>query len=289
MPHPGALLLLASLASGPAATPPADKPLDQVTVQAHRQALEQRLTTFVYAVARPELDESLKRWRRPMCPLVAGLPEREGEFVLERLSQIARDAHAPLAGETCHPNFYIVATMEPEELLKAWRHRDRTLYGGASPTQLAHFLKPDQAVRVWYNARFADAGGGVDPGAEGTEYNGRPVPTNHRAQGGRLMIADVLAFSSVIVIIDLRRVQGLSYGALTDYVAMLGLSQFDARANLGDAPTILQLFAAHPPQPAPAGLTEWDTALLKALYESEQAAFMQRSQIIQLMMRSIAP
>jgi len=284
MLQPSATLLLCALA---AAAP--ETPLDQVTIEAHRQVLEQRLSTFVYAVARPEHDESLKRWQRPMCPLVAGLSEAQGEFVLARLSQIARDAHVPLGSEKCRANFYIIATTQPEELLKAWRHRDRALYGGASASQLGHFLRPDQAVRVWYNASFGDSGGGVDPGEQGTEIGNRPVATNRRAPNTRLLMADVLAFSSVIVIIDMKRVQGFSYGALTDYVAMLGLSQFDTQADLGSAPTILQLFAAHPPRPLPAGLTDWDAALLQALYGTEQAAFTQRNQIIQMMMRSVTP
>jgi hypothetical protein len=68
-----------------------------------------------------------------MCPLVAGLAQAQGEFMLARISDIARRAAVPLGDEHCRPNFYIVATADRAELLKAWKQRDRKLYGGACP------------------------------------------------------------------------------------------------------------------------------------------------------------
>jgi hypothetical protein len=283
-----ALLLAALQASAAAAPPEPSRPLDQVTVEAHRQALEARVTTYVQTLAHVDREESLKRWKEPMCPLVAGLAQAQGEFMLARISDIARRAAVPLGDEHCRPNFYIVATADPEELLKAWKQRDRKLYGGAMPGQVKRFLDQDRPVRVWYNASFAAGGGGpLDPQAPevGIDF----VPTNHQAKATRLQFNDIMVFGSVIVVINLRRVQGLKYGQLTDYVAMVGLAQPDTDADLGGAPSILQLFGVQPPQPLPAGLSDWDVQFLRALYTTEQTSFTQRNQIIQMMMRELPP
>ena len=282
-------LLLAALAAAAVAAPPQpSQSLDQVTVEAHRQALEQRVTEFVQKLAHVDRDESLKRWNQPVCPLVAGLAQAQGEFMLARISDVARRAAVPLADEHCRPNFYIVATADPEQLLKAWKQRDRNLYGGAMPGQIRRFLDHDRPVRIWYNASLAAAGGGpIQPQAAdaGVDF----VPTNRRAKASRLQFNDIMVFGSVIVVINLQRVQGLHYGQLTDYVALLGLAQLDADADLGSAPSILQLFSAHPPQPLPEGLSDWDLQFLQALYATEQTSFTQRNQIIQMMMRGLPP
>jgi hypothetical protein len=281
-----ALFLAALGASAAAAGPPEpSKPLDQVTVEAHRQALEERVSAYVQKLAHPSIDRSLRRWIVPVCPLVAGLTQPQGEFMLARLSEIARRVGVPLAGEKCSPNLDIVATEDPIGLLKSWRHRDRNLYGDAMPGQVQRFLSHGRAVMVWYNAATAQAGGGaLDPSAAilGTSY----LPTNHHPKGTRIQFEAVDVFASVIVIIDLRRLQGLSYAQLADYVAMLGFAQLDPDADTGSALSILQLFSA---QPAPAGLSDWDVAYLRALYTTDQASRSQRNQIIQMMLREMVP
>jgi hypothetical protein len=282
-----ALFLAAIGVSATAAPPDATQPLDQVTVEAHRQQLEERVTAFVSKLAHPDFDRSLRRWLVPVCPLVAGLPQVQGEFMLARLSEVARQAGVPLAGEKCSPNLHIVATADPSGLLKSWRRRDRRL-GDAMPAEVQHFLTHTHPVMVWYNAAVTEDGGGaLDPTATklGTNY----IPTNHHPKGSRIQFGAVEMFESVIVIVDLRRVQELSYGQLADYVAMLGFAQLDPDADFGSAPSILQLFGARPAQPPPGSLSDWDVAYLRALYKTEQASRTQRNQIIQMMVRDMVP
>jgi hypothetical protein len=98
-------------ASGNAPDQP-DKALAQVTIEAQRAKLEHSLNTFVSSITRSvPRDESLRRWRDPICPLVAGLTRDEGEYLLQRLSQIARTVGAPLDKEHCaRPNLVIFVT-----------------------------------------------------------------------------------------------------------------------------------------------------------------------------------
>lgn len=92
---------------------------ETVTIEAQRRnELKRQISRFVSSVVVSYLHDSLARWDRPICPLVAGLPADRGEFLLARVSEIARASHAPLAGEHCRPNFYIVVAANPELLLR---------------------------------------------------------------------------------------------------------------------------------------------------------------------------
>jgi hypothetical protein len=130
-------------ASGNAPDQPG-KALAQVTIEAQRAKLEHSLNAFVSSITRSvPRDESLRRWRDPICPLVAGLTREEGEYLLQRVSQIARAAGAPLDKEHCaRPNLAIVVTSKPEALIKAWGAR-RSAFGGVRgyPAKFSRFAE----------------------------------------------------------------------------------------------------------------------------------------------------
>ena len=92
---------------------------------------------------------------------------QDGEFVLERISQIAHAAGVPLGDEHCHPNLYILVTSQPEDLLKGMEKRNRGYTFGYNPSLRAEtpasvvdeFIKTPHAVRVWYNSNEKDAWG----------------------------------------------------------------------------------------------------------------------------------
>src|SRR6201999_3215495 len=102
-----------------APSPQKSDSLAEVTVTANRIQLEKRVSSFVYQIAAQENGtEGLPRWRSRVCPQVSGLPRDEGEFVLARLSEIARAAGAPLGEENCRPNLFIVVTPNPKKILQ---------------------------------------------------------------------------------------------------------------------------------------------------------------------------
>src|ERR1700730_1745363 len=130
--------------------------LDQITVQAQRdrEKLKHDVNAFVAtAIVQSHYDESLERWTyAPVCPLVAGLNKEQGEFILARLSQIAKTAGAPLAPEKCKPNFFVIASSDPEPKLKklADRHAGEAFNYETGP-QLKKFVETSRPIRVWYN------------------------------------------------------------------------------------------------------------------------------------------
>lgn len=277
-------------ATGSSAAPPAANALDTVTVQAQkdRQTLERAVSAFVSSAIVHDRYRSLARWREPICPLVAGLPREQGEFVLVRLSEIARTAGAPLAGEKCTVNLYVVLTRDPLRLLDKWQRRAPRLFSireGAMPVK--RFLNTPRPVRVWYNAEFT----GADGSAFYSETFGSPgaiqqYPTNSHAYGSRLRYDDVRGIASAIVVVDTNRVSALTVGQLADYIAMVGLAEVNLDKDLGVAPTILRLFTASGGEPA-AGLSRWDQALLRSLYHTPQADVMQLSEIKTQALREI--
>ena len=76
--------------------------LDQITVQAQRETLRKQVDQFFHsAMLKPPFDESLLRWEDAVCPMVVGMIRPAGEFVLRRLSELARESGVPLAKENC--------------------------------------------------------------------------------------------------------------------------------------------------------------------------------------------
>ncbi len=238
-----------------------DTELESVTVEANRrrERIDKQVSEFVYSVAGPGLVESLARWNVPVCVATAGLTAPEADFVKKRIAEIATDADVPLGGPGCGPNFAVIVTPEPEKLLRAWWsaehrlfNRDRGL-GGVN-----RFIQADQPVRVWHNA--CNAPPGIPAYAFSTIAN-----CGAGVSGSRLTWAAVRAVYSAIVVVDLDQIEGLTFGQVADYVAMVGLVRIRPSPELGDVSTILGLFATNGSDRSK-GLTVWDQSFLKALY-----------------------
>jgi hypothetical protein len=74
-------------------------------------------------------------------------------------------------------------------------------------------------------------------------------------------------FSNVLVFVDEDRIKGQDLGAMTDYLAMLTLSQPRSLDGCAAFPSVIDLLAPDCPSHAqPTGLTPADVAYLKALY-----------------------
>jgi hypothetical protein len=269
-------------APAPSATesPP---PLPQVTAEADRAAIERRVDAFVHAITRnPGLsdEDSIVRWNTPICLLVAGLTAENIKIMSDRLTQISSSAGAPLARAPCHANFIIVATSEPDRVLDAWHARDSRLFGDATPAQIRQFRESSQSrpVRVWYN---------IDTGRKSGMRNGHFIPSNTRAESSVFAANTVFDFFSIFAIIDTDRTGHCTLQQLADYVAMTGLTNVDLDADLGSASSILRLFAS-PGENQSSGLSSWDAAFLKALYQSNQNSRTRRFDITERVTHDIS-
>jgi hypothetical protein len=262
-----------------------------IEAQRNREELERRVDHFVSSAIVSYLNFSLVRWNQPICPLVGGLPGDLGEFVLARISQVARAAHAPLAGRHCRANLYVVATAYPDLLLKKWAFRDPRIHNmrGDVVGNFNAFLHSSRPVRVWYNITLTAEDGprtGVDAASVGIGGLDNVQVFTNSGSMSILQYGVVQQITSAIIIVDLNQTKRFTIGQLADYVALAGLAQVDLQADTGKAPTILDLFRAkHPPQ----SLTAWDQALLYCLYGTSQQSVMQVPLMRTHMLAMLAP
>jgi len=182
----------------------------------------------------------LPGWNDPICAQVTGVAQQESQYMLARIAEVARAVGAPIDAANCSPNLHIFVTPQPKELLRGLeQHQFADTFGRrALPTRIDQFVATPRTVRIWYN---------IGVGGPRTPFK--------------------YAFASVSVIVDQTQLRGASPRQLTDYIALETLAEIRVDAHVGNAPTILTLFDGVP-QAASPGLSDWDTAFLKALYST---------------------
>lgn len=255
--------------------PSADVQLDTVTVTGRKREkiFQDRINTFVSSVTLRSRTESLARWQVPVCPYVTGAAPDQNAYIRQHLAQVAKDAGARLAQPDCAANLVVVLTEDPDRLLHDWWALDHGMFNTDRGVRgVERFIRAEEAIRAWYNAC------NVAPGWAKSNANQRIPPCNTGELGSRLSWDSVRAIYSVIVVVDLARIERLNVGQVADYVAMIGLAQIRRDADLGKLPTILRLFT-EAGSARPRGLSSWDKSFLRSLYGTESANFMQFSQI----------
>ena len=278
-------------AASPAKPSPAET-VQEVTVTAQRVTLTKRVTAFINNITGPQFERGLTLWRSPICPLVSGVPREDGEFILDRISEVARGDGIPVAGENCHPNLFILMSKQPQELLRGMSKRNVwfTFGFGAHPPVIDEFISKAGPVRVLY--REHPSVPCVHPPCEAAAVNTAKVgPITLSGDGWSYdghspHYYNVWQVFRVFVIVDASQVKGVTLRQFADYAALVSLAQLRPADTLEDAPTILKLFNGAP-QAAPAGMTDWDQAFLKSLYTTEQSSHVQRRNIVQAMVGQI--
>lgn len=260
-----------------------DTELESVTVEAQRrrERIDREVSEFVVSVAGTATVESLSRWKVPICTVAVGLAPAMADFVEQRISRIAKDAEIPIGEQDCAPNFVVVVTPDPQKLLKDWWSEDHGLFnrdrglGGVN-----RMIRTDQPVRVWHNAcNIPPLRGYYEPSGQ--------LPCNTGVTGSRLTHAAVRAIYSAIVVVDLDLIEGLTFGQVADYAAMVGLAKIRPNPELGGATTILSLFETEADS-HPTGLTVWDRSFLKAIYATTDGSVTEITQIKLKMSEEIA-
>jgi hypothetical protein len=255
---------------------------EPITVEAKRQAARQRAMSLIHDYSgKRHYWEALAGWYSDICVSVAGLDQGKNAAVKARIEAIASSAGATVKQNRCGPehvpaNIEVFFTPDPDRLLKTIAHDRPWLVGGvqtrANPLisvrsyQAGLIMK--RPIQAWYvNNCEPDVAPGAPPGgiAEGIAIGYWDLPSYFGP-------CQKIGFDNVLVVVDERRIPGLSLGALADYAAMLALTQPVSLDGCNALPSIIDLFsAACADHPEPTGLTETDTAYLKALYTGGQA------------------
>jgi hypothetical protein len=249
--------------------------LETVEIDSSRRnpRINPQVSEFVSSIARPVQHESMARWSVHVCVFAAGVSPAERDFFERRIAAVATEAGIPASPAGCEANFVVVVTPGPEAFLREWWAEEPSLFNrDRGVAGVERLIRTDQPVRVWHNVCNA-------PPALARNYRLNVTwQCNTGTTGSRLTRAAVRSIYSAIIVVDIRRIQGLTWGQFADYVAMVGLAQLRADAETGQVPTVLSLFEDDPDERAKA-LTVWDQAFLKSVYASRDGSVTELTQV----------
>ena len=289
------IFLITALA-GPVGAQPSTlpAPTDSITVTGAKEAAIAKFVETRAAVSR--IAGKIGRWEAGICPIAYGIPPAYGKFVTDRVKDIALQSGVRVdEKETCGGNIQIIFTTTPQALMDNIR-KEHPVYLGYhdNSTQAEQMTTLKRPVHAFYTTQTRDFKGRsrIDTTrcrGEGSTLNlpappsTGPIPDS--SNGMRTMdlgCANIMAasgfrigdgisseFAHIVIVVNTPKVVDLEMGSLSDYIAMLAMSQpvrFDACQDL---PSITNLMI----DPACAGSTvatvisAHDLAYLKGLYK----------------------
>lgn len=287
---PAAALAQAS----PAARPPEPTTVAPVTVEAapKPRVIQQQSRAFVenYAAAPNAEVDQIGRWRDPVCVQVEGLAKDQGAMVKARVEQVARALGLPAARPSCSANVEVVFTDRPQTLMDAVAKRREQLLGYYHRHDHDRLKTVTRPIQAWYVTATFGGGGDVagyifnahaGPNAtpitqQHTEVIDDPDNQPPASCGINHNFTECLqsVFKNVFVVVDGKKLEGQDLGLITDYIAMVALSQPKSLDGCNALSSVIDLLAPAPcpGRSLPDGLTPADAAYLTALYAADLEA-----------------
>lgn len=231
--------------------------------------LKQAISGFVQRLTQSGPTDQVARWKDEICPLVLGIDPSEAKFMEERIGDLARTVRLRAGGSRCLSTMAVVVTPDPkafiEDLLRNYPLTLRT----DGWDRLKRFVESNRPVR-WISA---------------TDECGFSCGL----AGSRIRLSTRPSLAAMVIIVDASQLSGVNLGELSDYVALVALT------NPNDRPithpnSMLALF--DDPRAPNAGfeLTDFDRSFLAALYHApiDRSAAAQRSMMRNEMKNSLA-
>ncbi len=271
-------LIMATTASAQPVVEPRDDTVDNVVVTAPRLRPEKALDNFIIAHARTARpDGKIARWKSGICPVTVGFPAQFNRYIHQRIIKVAMAAGAPLASEEpCRSNLLVVATPQPQALLDEIRAKHPSALGFHYRSKAAKVATMTLPIQAWYGTVTEDFRGWIFPdypsmplGFEGANMlpTSRLLPDGMSVSGNRTGDGVKSLFSFALIIVDSSKIAGQEIGPISDYIAMLALSQGQYYDVCQDIPSITNLLAANcAPEMKPVALTDIDVTYLRGLY-----------------------
>lgn len=267
--------------------------LEDVVVDARR--LEDAAEEFVNEVAAPVRRRGMARWHRGVCVGVANLQPEIAQYLVDRVSDVARELGLTAGQPSCTPTILIIATTDADAFAEDFVAMRPVLFrpggsgmdrGGAA---LDRFMNSGQVVRWWNVSQPTDSDTGqsvvrmpgqcnlsCSPMSGGSSSVFEFAPNTPVRSVSRLSAQYRQDLKRTFVIVDVDRLGDVTLAQLSDYIAMVALAQIDPDADTRRFDTILNLFDD---PTAVAGLSGWDTAYLEGLYGATWARISQNSQV----------
>lgn len=265
-----ALLLGGVAFAQTAADPGATSVEDVAVVGATRRAME----TYARDIGSGPMGRLSPRWNDRICVRVAYMDAEHATYLRDRVATVAEAIGlSPDRSPDCGADISIFASDDPDalaaELLEAAPRNFRPAFNGVSlgNAALEAFLTSDAPVRWWQvslplmedSGEIAIALKASEPGVMARAVT---VRNASRLRGN---VRDDLV--GVTIIIDTKKLDGVPFSAVSDYVAFVALAPADPRVDTERFDTVLNLFQ----RPGLAGLTATDGDYLYALYSASRA------------------
>ena len=208
-------------------------------------------------------DKPLARIEDRLCPGVIGLKREAAELMVDRIRWNAERLDMWMAGENgCSPNLIVAFVEDGKAQVAELFERQPWLFQTLTVPQRKALLEEDGPVRVWTTAQMRTRDG--MPIARRESLDAPPTVQMWMAHS-KIYLTIREDITQVVVLFDREAVRGKTVIQLADYATMRGFARtrpIDGSAPLG---TILALF--DPNYEAPAGLTDFDQAYLRSVYE----------------------
>ena len=229
------------------------------------------LRDFTREVIRPpRMTQPVAKFFHPVCVTVLGLAPEDAAVVADRIRENATALGVGADPKPdCTPTIRVAFMAPAAGPATAWLTAESPQLAHLASYQRERVLAESGPVRAWnrvvvrdFNGqpiRLADARviGGMDLG---------PVPIDPYSATDPIVTTEITA-AAVLIARD--AADGLTLGQLADYATMRTLLGTGAPESGAPAPTILTLF--DDPQ-SPAGLTDFDRALVRELYDASRNA-----------------
>lgn len=222
----------------------------------------------VESITRPaRIDKPLARFHQPFCPTTIGIKEEYAAFLTERLRENAGEVGTPLASTNCDPNALLIFARDSAKTIQEMRKEQPWLFNNMLDQEWGKIVAGTGATHAWQSTEVRGVDGKFFRTIEIIVFGQRKeVTVNDQYQSGRLNQPIRMDVTGAVVLIDIAHLPGKTLDQIADYATMRLLAPVeDIAANDAAAvPSILTLFTA--PDTAPAGLTEFDNAYLRAFY-----------------------
>lgn len=243
---------------------------DVAVIAATRRAMG----TYAREIGSGPMGRLSPRWDDRICIRVFYMDPEHAVWLRDRVGAVAKAIGlSPDPSPDCRPDISIFASDTPDalagELMEALPRNFRPARSGVSlgDAALETFRTSDAPVRWWQVSLplMADTGEvAIVLGERDPQIMARSMTVRN---GSRLRgnVRDDLV--GVTIILDMKKLEGVPFNAVGDYIAFVALAPADPRVDTEGFDTVLNLFE----RPGVGGLTPMDEDYLFALYSASRA------------------
>lgn len=281
------LLLSVAASSGAlAADLKEPSPADEIVVEGKRVDARE-IDRFVGALTPAPIGGQIGRFELEVCPAAIGLEPQQNQAIAARIRTVAAAVGAKVGKANCRTNLLVVASWQPQALIKAWRKKYPEYFRHLD--QPVHLADPDGPAIAWHveGRRTAD---GIDADIVFNPQCGCRYYRSATTTASRLKSVTRPHFLMGVLVLDKQRLGGLTATQVADYATMRLLARTRSdRLAASAAPTIMSVIEAEPGTMVPVTLTSWDFSFLKALYGSSENRFanQQRGEMQRMMRKEL--